>query len=83
MQQLPYRTNTTWLSNEDLIILDALFDGGAEFHLLRGRGFREQWNLGFSHELDYLRCNWRAGFNRCASIAYCKLKTTTDDLPSV
>lgn len=52
MSNLPYRTNATWLTDDDLILLDVLFDGGATFRLLRRSVFRDQWNLGYSHRLN-------------------------------
>ena len=51
MQRLPYRTNTTWLTDADLILLDVLFDGGATFCCLRHESFRRQWNVAYSHNL--------------------------------
>ena len=57
----PFRTNKTWLTDDQLILLDVLFDGAAAFRLLRGKAFRGQWNLGYSHTLDddQLQCNLR------------------------
>ncbi|NQV26569.1 MAG: hypothetical protein HQ518_19615 [Rhodopirellula sp.] len=57
MDKLPYRTHATWLDDIDLILLDAMFDRGASFRLLRSVAFRSQWNLGYSHDLtdDQLR----------------------------
>ena len=50
--QLPFRTNSTWLDDGQLILLDVMFDGGAPFRLLRDKVFRPQWNLAYSHGLD-------------------------------
>lgn len=57
MDELPYRTNSTWLDDVDLILLDAMFDRGTFFRLLRSVVFRSQWNPGYSHDLtdDQLR----------------------------
>jgi hypothetical protein len=51
MKNLPFRTNSTWLDDVDLVLLDALFDCGTLFRLLRSVVFRPQWNLGYSHDL--------------------------------
>lgn len=61
LRDLPFRTGTTWLGDEELILLDVLFDGGAPFRLLRRDVFRDQWNLRYSHNLsdDELRCHLR------------------------
>ena len=59
MQGLPYRTNTTWLSDDDLIILDVIFDGGVPFQLLRQKNFQDVWNLTFSHNLADDELRWR------------------------
>lgn len=61
MSNLPYRTNATSLSDDELIILDAIFDGGASFELLRRSSFHPQWNLGYAHNLndEELRCRLR------------------------
>jgi hypothetical protein len=52
MQDRPFRTYRTGLADEQLILLDVLFDVGASFELLREEGFQEQWNLVYSHGLD-------------------------------
>ncbi|HEY7157847.1 MAG TPA: hypothetical protein VH575_28070 [Gemmataceae bacterium] len=59
MHKLPFRTNKTWLSDDQLILLDVLFDRGTFLRLLRRESFCEQWNLGYSHNLsdDYLQCH--------------------------
>ena len=51
MGVIPFRSNSTWLDDVDLILLDALFDHRASFRLLRRVVFRSQWNLGYSHDL--------------------------------
>jgi len=52
MPTLPYRAYTTWLSGSELIVLDRLFDCGVAFRHLRREGFRLQWNLPYSHDLN-------------------------------
>ncbi|EDL56290.1 MULTISPECIES: hypothetical protein [Gimesia] len=52
MQKLPYRTDSTCLSDNDLILLDVLFDCDVRFQYLRQEVFCEQWNLGYSHDFD-------------------------------
>jgi hypothetical protein len=47
----PKRTYATDLTEDELTLLDVLFDGGASFHLLRRSDFSEQWNH-LSHGLD-------------------------------
>jgi hypothetical protein len=61
MHDLPFRTNRTWLTDDQLILLDVLFNGSTLFQLLCREGFLEQWNLGYSHGLDdgELRCHLR------------------------
>jgi hypothetical protein len=61
MVELPFRTSKTWLTDEQLILLDVLFQGGASFDLLRDEGFREQFNLPYSHNLNdgQLQCQLR------------------------
>jgi hypothetical protein len=61
MDELPFRTGRTWLTDDQLVLLDVLFDAGTFFRLLRREGFCGQWNLGYSHHLDdaTLRCNLR------------------------
>ena len=46
-----YRTNKTSLTNDQLLILDVIFDGGARPSRLRQRYFVEQWNAP-SHSLS-------------------------------
>ena len=46
-----YRTNTTSLTDDQLLILDVIFDGGAKPSMLRQRYFVEQWNAP-SHSLS-------------------------------
>jgi hypothetical protein len=62
MHKLPYRTETTWLTDADLLLLDVLFDAGAMFCSLRHENFRPQWNVAYSHNVAdaELRCrlNW-------------------------
>ena len=59
MRDRPYRTGATWLTDDQLILLDALFDLGAGFGLLRRNVFDVQWNFGYTHALDddALACN--------------------------
>jgi hypothetical protein len=61
MRERPYRTGATWLSDDQLILLDVLFDLGARFGLLRRDVFEMQWNLGYAHSLEdtALVCNLR------------------------
>jgi hypothetical protein len=61
MRDRPYRTGTTWLTDDQLVLLDVLFDVSASLHLLRRENFLEQWNLGYDHGLDdaALECNIR------------------------
>lgn len=58
MHPLPYRTGTTWLSDADLIVLDVLWDGAAQFWFLRHQEFDLRINVPYSHDLDddQLRC---------------------------
>jgi DNA-binding HxlR family transcriptional regulator len=49
---LLYRTRTTDLTDPELLLFDILFRGGSAFGLLRDRGFRQQWNLRYSHGLS-------------------------------
>ena len=51
MQNLPFRTRSTSICDDDLILLDVLFDGAASTRLLRRDVFHWQWNLGYSHNL--------------------------------
>lgn len=39
-----YRTSKTSLTDDELLILDVIFDGGAKPSMLRQRNFVEQWN---------------------------------------
>jgi hypothetical protein len=48
---LTRRTNATSLSNDELILLDVMFWGGASYRLLRRSIFRDQWNCS-PHNLD-------------------------------
>ncbi|MEW4490623.1 hypothetical protein AB1L42_21235 [Thalassoglobus sp. JC818] len=61
MQKLPYRTNTTSLSDDDLILLDVLFNGFVPFSMLCSDAFQFQGLLGYTHNLndDELRCRLR------------------------
>jgi hypothetical protein len=61
MSNRPFRTGKTWLTDDQLVLLDVLFDKGASYRLLRRAGFLEQWNLGYTHNLDdpVLECNLR------------------------
>jgi hypothetical protein len=53
LNKLPFRANATWLANAHLILLDVLFDRKCvAFSCLRNDGFRELWNLAYSHDLD-------------------------------
>ncbi len=61
MSDLPFRTGTSWLTDDQLVLLDVLFDSHAGLHLLRADGFSEFWNLGYTHTLDdaALECNMK------------------------
>jgi hypothetical protein len=61
MQNRSYRSGKTWLTDDQLVLLDVLFDAGTSFRLLRRENFLEQWNLGYAHALDdaSLECNIR------------------------
>jgi hypothetical protein len=52
MQNLPFRTNTTWLGDDNLILLDCLFDTAARIGSLRRENFGERWNIGYSHNFN-------------------------------
>jgi hypothetical protein len=52
MNELPFRTNATWLSDDELVLLDVLFNAGTWVDLLTQESFHEQWNLGYSHQLN-------------------------------
>jgi hypothetical protein len=58
---MPFRTGRTWLTDDQLILLDAMFARGTFFRLLCREGYFEQWNLGYAHRLDEaeLRLNLR------------------------
>jgi hypothetical protein len=51
MRQIPKRTQATPLTDDQLILLDVMFDGGSPFEKLRRCGFHEQWNY-HSHTYD-------------------------------
>lgn len=51
MRKLPLRTGATDLSQDELFLLDALFDGGAPICLLRRECFGTHW-LSHPHDLD-------------------------------
>lgn len=61
MRDRPYRTGTTWLTDDQLVLLDVLFNGGTSLPFLDRDVFVEQWNLGYTHNLDdgQLECNIR------------------------
>ena len=61
MRDRPYRTGKTWLTDDQLVLLDVLFDGGASLRFLRRENFLERLNLGYAHALDdpALECNIR------------------------
>lgn len=61
MHNRPYRTGKTWLTDDQLILLDVLFDKSTSLRLLRRESFMEQWNLEYTHALDdaALECNIR------------------------
>ncbi len=52
MDALPYRTSATDLSDDELVLFDAFWDGGTDVDLLHGDFFHEQWNLGYKHSLS-------------------------------
>lgn len=52
MQNLPFRTHSTWLSDDDLILLDVVFDRPASFRFLRRKKFHAQFNLGYLHNYN-------------------------------
>jgi hypothetical protein len=52
MDQQPFRTGTTWLTDYQLVLLDVLFNVGVAFDSLRRDTFLEEWNLGYAHALD-------------------------------
>ncbi len=47
-----YRTNTAWLSDDQLLLLDALFDTGTSLSMLHRDGSLKQFNFGYTHSLD-------------------------------
>jgi hypothetical protein len=51
MEQSLSRTYATTLTDDELILLDVMFDGGAPFRLLRRNVFQDQWNC-HSHNLS-------------------------------
>lgn len=51
MINLPRRSELTSLSNDELILLDVMFDKSVTFQQLRGRDFGLRWNYQ-SHSLD-------------------------------
>jgi hypothetical protein len=61
MMHLPFRTNRTWLTDDQLILLDVLFDVAVSFKRLRAEDFGERWNVRYSHQLDdaQLQCALR------------------------
>lgn len=52
MQVRPYRTGTTWLTDDQLVLLDVLFNIGIPLSHLGRADFLEGWNLGYAHTLD-------------------------------
>jgi hypothetical protein len=53
MHNRPHRTGETWLSDDQLVLLDALFKGyKTAVRLLQRSSFNAQWALGYAHELD-------------------------------
>ena len=53
MHTLPFRTNSTGLTDDELILLDVLFDGnGARRDFLSRNVWTLQWNLGYCHNLN-------------------------------
>ncbi len=61
MSNRPYRTGATWLTDDQLVLLDVLFNGGTSLRLLSRKNYLEQWNLGYTHKLNdaSLECNIR------------------------
>jgi hypothetical protein len=61
MRDRPNRTDTTWLTDDQLVLLDVLFGGNASLGLLSRDIFLDMWNLGYVHDLDdaSLECNIR------------------------
>lgn len=62
MQSLPFRTGKTWLADDDLILLDVLFDAGAPMRLLRRDIYPAQWNLGYTHQFSDHELRRRVGW---------------------
>lgn len=62
MQKLPFRTNKTWISDSELILLDVLFACRVRFRYLRREIFGPQWFLGYSHSLDDFELRRRLEF---------------------
>jgi hypothetical protein len=52
MHELPYRTNSTWLSDDHLILLDAIFDHGAWEADLTQAAIGSLCNLPYSHNFS-------------------------------
>jgi hypothetical protein len=52
MTRPPYRTGRTNLTDADLIILDAMFSGGALFRNIRRADYAEQQNTPYTHNLS-------------------------------
>jgi hypothetical protein len=52
MSDQPYRTGTTSLTSDQLVLLDALFDKNMSPRLLSKDGFLLQFNLGYAHSLE-------------------------------
>jgi hypothetical protein len=51
MFPLPYRTGATWLSDDELVLLDAMFrNGAARWHLSR-ENYLIQFNFGYTYSL--------------------------------
>lgn len=48
----PFRTGKTWLADDQLVLLDVLFDARVLCRLLRRESFLERWNLGYTHNFD-------------------------------
>lgn len=71
MRKTPYRSDTTWLSNDDLVLLDVLFDGNVRTEHLRRKYFCDQWNLGYSHSLSDHQLSERIEFLRLKGVLRC------------
>lgn len=54
MSELPYRTGSTWLTDDDLIVLDVMFDVRVSRACLARDGFELRWNLKYSHGYNNL-----------------------------